>query len=169
MPRQPRRDAHPENRALALNGLARIVNRNEPSGRQQMMETTIILVGPAGIEPATLGLEIRCSIRLSYGPVRGLVHFITGSFPSGKRSTRQALRTTSKRTTNYRYEFRRASAKTVQRVDPIVADWRIDATRDERREADGGNLIYLAAARESPTTSMRANSATRRLPTLLST
>ena len=26
------------------------------------------LVGPAGIEPATLGLEIRCSIRLSYGP-----------------------------------------------------------------------------------------------------
>jgi hypothetical protein len=27
------------------------------------------LVGPAGIEPATLGLEIRCSIRLSYGPV----------------------------------------------------------------------------------------------------
>jgi hypothetical protein len=27
------------------------------------------LVGPAGIEPATLGLEIRCSIRLSYGPI----------------------------------------------------------------------------------------------------
>jgi hypothetical protein len=27
-----------------------------------------MLVGPAGIEPATLGLEIRCSIRLSYGP-----------------------------------------------------------------------------------------------------
>jgi hypothetical protein len=27
------------------------------------------LVGPAGVEPATLGLEIRCSIRLSYGPV----------------------------------------------------------------------------------------------------
>jgi hypothetical protein len=26
------------------------------------------MVGPAGIEPATLGLEIRCSIRLSYGP-----------------------------------------------------------------------------------------------------
>src|ERR1700686_5225738 len=26
------------------------------------------LVGPAGIEPATAGLEIRCSIRLSYGP-----------------------------------------------------------------------------------------------------
>jgi hypothetical protein len=27
-----------------------------------------ILVGPAGIEPATVGLEIRCSIPLSYGP-----------------------------------------------------------------------------------------------------
>jgi hypothetical protein len=26
------------------------------------------MVGPAGVEPATLGLEIRCSIRLSYGP-----------------------------------------------------------------------------------------------------
>ena len=26
------------------------------------------LVGPAGIEPATPGLEIRCSIQLSYGP-----------------------------------------------------------------------------------------------------
>jgi hypothetical protein len=26
------------------------------------------VVGPAGLEPATLGLEIRCSIRLSYGP-----------------------------------------------------------------------------------------------------
>jgi hypothetical protein len=28
-----------------------------------------VLVGPAGVEPATLGLEIRCSIRLSYGPI----------------------------------------------------------------------------------------------------
>ena len=26
------------------------------------------MVGAAGIEPATLGLEIRCSIRLSYAP-----------------------------------------------------------------------------------------------------
>ncbi len=30
-----------------------------------------MLVGPAGIEPATLGLEIRCSILLSYGPKLG--------------------------------------------------------------------------------------------------
>jgi hypothetical protein len=27
------------------------------------------MVGAAGIEPATLGLEIRCSIRLSYAPI----------------------------------------------------------------------------------------------------
>jgi hypothetical protein len=27
------------------------------------------VVGTAGFEPATLGLEIRCSIRLSYAPV----------------------------------------------------------------------------------------------------
>jgi hypothetical protein len=26
------------------------------------------MVGAAGIEPATVGLEIRCSIRLSYAP-----------------------------------------------------------------------------------------------------
>ena len=28
------------------------------------------MVGAAGIEPATAGLEIRCSIRLSYAPSR---------------------------------------------------------------------------------------------------
>gem|GEM_PF-6252285 len=28
------------------------------------------VVGAAGLEPATLGLEIRCSIRLSYAPIR---------------------------------------------------------------------------------------------------
>jgi hypothetical protein len=27
------------------------------------------VVGAAGIEPATVGLEIRCSIRLSYAPI----------------------------------------------------------------------------------------------------
>jgi hypothetical protein len=27
------------------------------------------MVGAAGIEPATVGLEIRCSIRLSYAPI----------------------------------------------------------------------------------------------------
>jgi hypothetical protein len=31
-----------------------------------------LLVGAAGLEPATVGLEIRCSIRLSYAPI-GLI------------------------------------------------------------------------------------------------
>jgi len=31
--------------------------------------SSLRLVGAAGIEPATLGLEIRCSIRLSYAPL----------------------------------------------------------------------------------------------------
>src|SRR5581483_8880677 len=30
--------------------------------------TALLMVGAAGLEPATLGLEIRCSIRLSYAP-----------------------------------------------------------------------------------------------------
>jgi hypothetical protein len=33
---------------------------------------TSYLVGAAGFEPATAGLEIRCSIRLSYAPSSGL-------------------------------------------------------------------------------------------------
>src|SRR5213595_273468 len=34
------------------------------------------MVGTAGIEPATLGLEIRCSIRLSYVPsIYAYMHF----------------------------------------------------------------------------------------------
>ena len=32
-------------------------------------ERRMEVVGAAGIEPATLGLEIRCSIRLSYAPL----------------------------------------------------------------------------------------------------
>ena len=34
-----------------------------------MSDLRVHLVGAAGIEPATLGLEIRCSIRLSYAPL----------------------------------------------------------------------------------------------------
>ena len=32
------------------------------------------MVGAAGIEPATVGLEIRCSIRLSYAPAFVVMH-----------------------------------------------------------------------------------------------
>jgi hypothetical protein len=35
------------------------------------------MVGAAGIEPATLGLEIRCSIRLSYAPSKSYVHALS--------------------------------------------------------------------------------------------
>jgi hypothetical protein len=38
---------------------------------ENLLET---LVGAAGIEPATLGLEIRCSIRLSYAPKEKLLN-----------------------------------------------------------------------------------------------
>src|SRR5215469_13896249 len=46
------------------------------------------VVGPAGIEPATLGLEIRCSIRLSYGPSINQLYSL-GGFP-GKYGHRTA-------------------------------------------------------------------------------
>ena len=32
------------------------------------------MVGAAGIEPATTGLEIRCSIHLSYAPLSKIYH-----------------------------------------------------------------------------------------------
>ena len=32
------------------------------------------MVGAAGIEPATTGLENRCSIQLSYAPLRKIYH-----------------------------------------------------------------------------------------------
>jgi hypothetical protein len=34
------------------------------------------MVGAAGIEPATPGLEIRCSIRLSYAPTSKIYHML---------------------------------------------------------------------------------------------
>ena len=37
-------------------------------------EATLRMVGAAGIEPATVGLEIRCSIRLSYAPIPAKGH-----------------------------------------------------------------------------------------------
>ena len=35
----------------------------------EVLQVIESVVGPEGIEPPTLGLEIRCSIRLSYGPL----------------------------------------------------------------------------------------------------
>jgi len=50
---------------------ARITVRFSASscGVSRLREKQLGLVGAAGLEPATLGLEIRCSIRLSYAPV----------------------------------------------------------------------------------------------------
>ena len=39
------------------------------------------VVGAAGIEPATAGLEIRCSIRLSYAPS---ITYKRSAFPGGR-------------------------------------------------------------------------------------
>ncbi len=35
-----------------------------------------MLVGAAGIEPATTGLENRCSIQLSYAPLQKIYHIL---------------------------------------------------------------------------------------------
>ena len=57
-------------------GVALLLNQQPPKKRPPKDYTSrrgewisgLELVGAAGIEPATVGLEIRCSIRLSYAP-----------------------------------------------------------------------------------------------------
>src|SRR6267378_108771 len=43
----------------------------------------ISMVRPAGIEPATLGLEVRCSVQLSYGRLRHLPYIGTRTTERG--------------------------------------------------------------------------------------
>src|SRR5882762_1663865 len=43
--------------------------RGQLPSSQPLSRDDVKMVGAAGIEPATLGLEIRCSIRLSYAPL----------------------------------------------------------------------------------------------------
>jgi hypothetical protein len=45
-----------------------IINPNE-SPRQNCISTLKRSARPEGLEPSTYGLEIRCSIRLSYGRI----------------------------------------------------------------------------------------------------
>jgi hypothetical protein len=47
------------------------------------------LVGAAGLEPATLGLEIRCSIHLSYAPSRTTTRAILSCSHSHSRGLRE--------------------------------------------------------------------------------
>ena len=39
------------------------------------------MVRPAGLEPATYGLEVRCSIQLSYGRIHSLFRTATDLIP----------------------------------------------------------------------------------------
>src|SRR3954471_5375700 len=43
---------------------------HEESARRTRLNGLTLFIGPAGLEPATPCLEGRCSIQLSYGPVR---------------------------------------------------------------------------------------------------
>jgi hypothetical protein len=61
------------------------------------------MVGAAGIEPATVGLEIRCSIRLSYAPADG---FNPLKLPYLVYRTR-GRKCLSRRTVGARYRFHR--------------------------------------------------------------
>jgi hypothetical protein len=70
-----RRNAAPNRRVRGFGTLRDTKTDSGPAtGINQLIHfKRDMLVGPAGIEPATLGLEIRCSIRLSYGPSNILV------------------------------------------------------------------------------------------------
>src|SRR6188768_3536973 len=62
-----RRDHNPELYQLSY------VHHRQPNNTTNAIPTpcaTLVMARPAGLEPATLGLEGRCSIRLSYGRMR---------------------------------------------------------------------------------------------------
>ncbi len=55
------------NQGVPLSGIPFLTFLEKISGSSKRVFEYV--VGPEGIEPPTLGLEIRCSIRLSYGPL----------------------------------------------------------------------------------------------------
>ena len=67
--------------------------RRDLCRRSRVSSVQAGMVGAAGIEPATLGLEIRCSIRLSYAPVSINVPCERAEFPFFNDSKSAARRT----------------------------------------------------------------------------
>ncbi len=50
--------------SIVVNGITKV----------KVLSVSLELVGAAGLEPATAGLEIRCSIQLSYAPLSKIYH-----------------------------------------------------------------------------------------------
>ena len=63
-----RRDHNPE-----LYQLSYVHHRQPKTNAIPTTRATLVMARPAGLEPATLGLEGRCSIRLSYGRLKSEV------------------------------------------------------------------------------------------------
>ena len=68
-----RRDHNPE-----LYQLSYVHHRQPKTNAIPTTCATLVMARPAGLEPATLGLEGRCSIRLSYGRI------VRGRSPDGR-------------------------------------------------------------------------------------
>ena len=68
-----RRDHNPELCQLSY------VHHRQPNKTTNANPTncaTLVMARPAGLEPATLGLEGRCSIRLSYGRLESAIRMV---------------------------------------------------------------------------------------------
>jgi hypothetical protein len=62
-----------------------------PHRQLQDEDSCNVVVGAAGIEPATTGLEIRCSIRLSYAPLSKIYHKLGLEYYAVSRDLRHTI------------------------------------------------------------------------------